>query len=167
MANYVYAWQHWHTLHASCERLLEPQISHAQFRRDLNKLTQLDKVNRIERDYFSKMLRTLSKLPQAQSEFAQAELSHLAERLTQQSASDDQAAGPENLSGFTRFILQVVESFLDAGAAVKRKKTAQQVYEDIASQRITPERAITVLAALNRGQKPGWLTDRWLNRGQD
>ncbi|WP_194867686.1 poly-gamma-glutamate synthase PgsB [Pseudoalteromonas sp. PPB1] len=165
--NYVYAWQHWHTLHASCERLLEPQISHAQFRRDLNKLTQLDKVNRIERDYFSKMLQTLSKLPQAQSEFAQAELSHLAERLTQQSASDDQAAGPESLSGFTRFILQVVESFLDAGAAVKRKKTAQQVYEDIASQRITPERAITVLAALNRGQKPGWLTERWLNRGQD
>lgn len=165
--NYVYAWQHWHALHASCERLLEPQISHAQFRRDLNKLTQLDKVNRIERDYFSQMLQTLSKLPQAQSEFAQAELSHLAERLTQQSASDEQAAGPESLSGVTRFVLQVVESFLDAGAAVKRKKTAQQVYQDIATQRITPERAITVLAALNRGQKPGWLTERWLNRGKD
>ncbi|MCG7536439.1 poly-gamma-glutamate synthase PgsB [Pseudoalteromonas sp. OOF1S-7] len=165
--NYVYAWQHWHTLHASCERLLEPQISHAQFRRDLNKLTQLDKVNRIERDYFSHMLQTLSKLPQAQSEFAQAELSHLAERLTQQNASDDQAAGPQSLSGLTRFVLQVVESFLDAGAAVKRKKTAQQVYRDIATQRITPERAISVLAALNRGQKPGWLTERWLNRNQD
>ena len=52
----------------------------------------------------------------------------------------------------------MAESFLDAGAAVKRKKIANQVYKDIATQRITLEKAITVLGKLNRNQKPGWLT---------
>ena len=63
-------------------------------------------------------------------------------------------------SKFRGFVNQVVESFLDAGAAVKRKKTAQQVYQDIADQRITIEKAISVLATLNRSQKPGWLTSK-------
>ncbi|WP_241652089.1 hypothetical protein [Pseudoalteromonas phenolica] len=77
-------------------------------------------------------------------------------------AKTDSSQDDEQLpkSKFRGFFNQVIESFLDAGAAVKRKKTAQQVYQDIADQRITIEKAISVLATLNRSQKPGWLTSK-------
>ncbi|TQF69861.1 poly-gamma-glutamate synthase PgsB [Pseudoalteromonas luteoviolacea] len=155
--NYVYAWQKWHQLHQTCDQLLSTHISQAQFRAGLLKLSQISRIGVIEHDYFHAFLAKLSKLPLAQNEFSQAEISHLKERL--QSDDDSQQADTQDIkqNRVMRFVLQVVESFLDAGAAVKRKKTAQQVYKDIAMQRITMEKAIVVLAALNRSQKPGWL----------
>ncbi|KZN38972.1 hypothetical protein N480_12130 [Pseudoalteromonas luteoviolacea S2607] len=155
--NYVYAWQKWHHLHQTCDQLLSPNISQAQFRAGLLKLSQISGIGVIEHDYFNRFLAQLSKLPHAQNEFSQAEIAHLKERL--QSDEGDQQGETDDVkqNRVTRFLLQVVESFLDAGAAVKRKKTAQQVYKDIAMQRITMEKAIAVLAALNRSQKPGWL----------
>ncbi|AOT07401.1 capsule biosynthesis protein CapB [Pseudoalteromonas luteoviolacea] len=155
--NYVYAWQKWHHLHQTCEHLLTPHISQAQFRQGLLKLAQTSRIGAIEHDYFNDFLGKLSKLPHAQNEFSQAEIAHLKERLQSKDPKSKEETSDVKQNRVTRFVLQVVESFLDAGAAVKRKKTAQQVYKDIASQRITLEKAIAVLAALNRSQKPGWL----------
>ncbi|KZN64494.1 hypothetical protein N473_14310 [Pseudoalteromonas luteoviolacea CPMOR-1] len=155
--NYVYAWQKWHHLHQTCDHLLTPHISQAQFRQGLLKLAQTSRIGVIEHDYFNDFLSKLSKLPHAQNEFSQAEIAHLKERLQSKDSKSNEETKDVKQNRVTRFVLQVVESFLDAGAAVKRKKTAQQVYKDIASQRITLEKAIAVLAALNRSQKPGWL----------
>ena len=58
------------------------------------------------------------------------------------------------------FLLKVAESFLEAGEAVKRKKLATQIYQDIASFRISIERATTLLHALNKSQKAGWLSTK-------
>ncbi|MDK2596313.1 poly-gamma-glutamate synthase PgsB [Pseudoalteromonas obscura] len=155
--NYVYAWQKWHHLHQTCDQLLSHHISQAQFRQGLLKLSQTSRIGVIEHDYFNAFLAKLSKLPHAQNEFSQAEIAHLKERLQTKDTQSNKEVEDIKQNRVTRFVLQVVESFLDAGAAVKRKKTAQQVYKDIASQRITLEKAIAVLAALNRSQKPGWL----------
>ncbi|MCF6440183.1 poly-gamma-glutamate synthase PgsB [Pseudoalteromonas luteoviolacea] len=155
--NYVYAWQKWHHLHQTCDHLLNHHISQAQFRQGLMKLAQTSRIGVIEHDYFNDFLGKLSKLPHAQNEFSQAEIAHLKERLQSKDPKSNSEEEEVKQNRVTRFVLQVVESFLDAGAAVKRKKTAQQVYKDIASQRITLEKAIAVLAALNRSQKPGWL----------
>lgn len=60
----------------------------------------------------------------------------------------------------------MIESFLDAGAAVKRKKLAIQIYDDIAEQRITLEKAIKLLSDMNRNQKSGWFAKKRKNNNE-
>jgi hypothetical protein len=51
----------------------------------------------------------------------------------------------------------VLEAFLDAGDAVRRRKTAHQIYKDLTAERISHERAAMELKKLNKRQKGGWL----------
>jgi len=53
-----------------------------------------------------------------------------------------------------------VESFLDAGDAVKRRKRADRIYRDLVAERISQARAAAELQALNKRQKGGWLLAR-------
>jgi gamma-polyglutamate synthase len=55
-------------------------------------------------------------------------------------------------------LLDWLEGFLDAGDAVKRKKKANRIYEDLINQRISHPRAIHELSNLNKRQKGGWLS---------
>ena len=54
-------------------------------------------------------------------------------------------------------VLDFIEAFLDAGDAVKRRKRANAIYQDLADQRISHDRAANELQTLNKRQKGGWL----------
>ncbi len=45
---------------------------------------------------------------------------------------------------------------MDAGDAVKRRKQANQIYQDMIDKRISHERAAVELQLLNKRQKGGW-----------
>lgn len=60
--------------------------------------------------------------------------------------------------GLSAKLLGLLEAFLDAGDAVKRRKTADIIYKDLVNERISIGRAILELQALNKRQKGGWLT---------
>lgn len=156
--NYVYAWQKYQKTHQLCKKLLNKQINQAEFRALLMQFAQQDRFSVLETDYLDNALISIAALSHAQNEFSQAEITHIKEKLTHAHTVINNDTHAARHSKLVTFVLQVIESFLDAGAAVKRKKTAQQVYVDIAQQRITIEKAISVLAKLNRGQKPGWLS---------
>jgi gamma-polyglutamate synthase len=53
--------------------------------------------------------------------------------------------------------LSALERFLDAGDAVKRRKIADQIYEDMIAARISTTRAAYELKKLTQRQKGGWL----------
>ena len=50
-----------------------------------------------------------------------------------------------------------LETVLDAGDAVRRRKTADRIYADLATQRISIARAAVELKELTKRQKGGWL----------
>ena len=158
--NYVYMWQQWQKIYQICETLKSPITKQSEFRKQLLTLAQQPKFSAIEVDYLKQAMEIITHSEHAQNEFSQAEIKYIQEKIA--AAKTDSSQDDEQLpkSKFRGFFNQVIESFLDAGAAVKRKKTAQQVYQDIADQRITIEKAISVLATLNRSQKPGWLTSK-------
>ena len=54
-------------------------------------------------------------------------------------------------------VINIIEAFLDAGDAIKRRKKADKVYRDLAHERISQTRAISELQALTYRQKGGWL----------
>jgi len=158
--NYVYMWQQWQKIYHLCETLKSTATKQSDFRKLLLNLAQQPKFSAIEIDYLLEAITEIAHSEHAQNEFSQAELKHIHEKINLAKSEDTLEESNLPKGKFRGFMNQVVESFLDAGAAVKRKKMAQQVYQDIADQRITVERAISVLATLNRSQKPGWLTSK-------
>ena len=62
--------------------------------------------------------------------------------------------------GWLERLVGAVESFLDAGDAVKRRKRADRIYRDLIAERISQARAAAELQALNKRQKGGWLLAR-------
>lgn len=155
---YVYSWQQWQRIHDSITTLLNPDSTAEQFKKTLTRLSLITKFSQLEHAYLHDSLSRIKQMHHAQNEYSQAELLHISERLENYSHLEYENTESVQKNRITRFATQVAESFLDAGAAVKRKKIANQVYKDIASKRITLEKAIEVLGKLNRNQKPGWLS---------
>ena len=59
--------------------------------------------------------------------------------------------------GWLTTLLLRVEEFLDPGDAVRRRRKADRIYEDLVTERISRERAIAELQVLSQRQKGGWL----------
>ncbi|MCG9769592.1 poly-gamma-glutamate synthase PgsB [Pseudoalteromonas piscicida] len=154
---YVYMWQKWQLFNQHCERLSRRSVTQTEFRNGLSRILQQEELSAIECQYLADKLDLFKMLPNAQSEFSQAELTQIKRKLEQQTQRLESKDNTRARSPLTRFLNKLVESFLDAGAAVKRKKIAVQVYKDIADFRITIEKATLILSELNRSQKPGWL----------
>lgn len=57
----------------------------------------------------------------------------------------------------TVFMINLAEALLDPGQAIKRRKAANQIYQDLADERISHARAAIELQTLNKKQKGGWL----------
>lgn len=155
---YVYSWQQWQRIYDTTQTLLDTDSSVDQFRQALTRLSLINQFSQLELAYLNDTLIKIKKAHHAQNEYSQAELQHISERLNKQQKVKNEPATQNQQNAIKRFAIQVAESFLDAGAAVKRKKVAMQVYSDIANSRITLEKAIEVLGQLNRNQKPGWLS---------
>ncbi len=77
----------------------------------------------------------------------------LAARGTDQETGE---SGPRS-DGVLAALLGVVEGLVDAFFAIKRRNTADQVYADLANQRIGRDRAAQEIQKLNAAQKGGWL----------
>lgn len=59
--------------------------------------------------------------------------------------------------GWLTALLDVVEGFLEPGDSVKRRKTADRIYKDVVTERISSKRAVAELQTLTQRQKGGWL----------
>jgi len=66
------------------------------------------------------------------------------------------SSGADNNGWFTTVLLRL-EEFLDPGDAVRRRNRADRIYEDLITERISRDRAVTELQALSQRQKGGWL----------
>lgn len=153
---FVNAWQKWQKIDVTIKTMLSKNIAKDEFARLTSGLSHDHITNLIACNRLSQEIALLKKHPAAQNEFIQADLQVLEQRLVLQSTPKDEPRS-HHIHPIMRFIIQVAESFLDAGAAVKRKKRALQIYDDIANQRITIEKAVELLRTLNRSQKQGWL----------
>ena len=70
----------------------------------------------------------------------------------------DDVAG-DHLSG--------LESFLDAGDAIKRRREANRIYRDLMAERVSSRAAVAMLQALTKRQKGGWLEKSFARKGSN
>lgn len=151
----VYRFQAWDNVHAflkeldSGDRVLaENAISRLASWEDFGLLDEKELPETVER---------VKKSMMAQTEFFQALINNLLTRHSKILKEKKQSLGVAvHRSRLARF-LDVLEVLLDSGDAVRRRKKADHIYADLASQRISQERATMELQKLNKRQKGGWL----------
>ncbi len=162
--DFVYRFQAWERCHALCEQLFHGRAT--DIGEALRGLVGFAEFAPLSAAYVRDALARFRDTPGAQTETAQAQVGLIEENLRRQVEAVEQGFtatgdGSETVTAWQRFLRWAVEGlehFLDSGDAVRRRKHADLVYRELAAQRISLDRAVQELQALNKRQKGGWLS---------
>ena len=157
--DFVYQWQAWDTHHKLARQLLEGDTGEALEAARL--LANREQFGPLDIEFLTDALATASERRETQVEATQAEIALTQSRLARQKSTTSESTLQRRSSGIRDKLIGALEAFLDAGAAVKRRKRANRIYTDLANQRISHERAVLELMRVNKEQKGGWLKERW------
>jgi poly-gamma-glutamate synthase PgsB/CapB len=155
--DYVYRWQAWEKCYLSGQKLLnerQPEI----FEQGFNELSAFQDYGILCEDYLEEVLAKAKGIGIAQTERYQAGFS-----LVKSNLHNAMAEIKETLksvvpkSNIKTKVVGFLESILDAGDAVKRRKRANLIYKDLINERISHDRAAIELKKLNQRQKGGWF----------
>jgi len=156
--DFVYRWQAWETCYRACQDLRSREPAVAE--QGLRALSTFQEYGLLCDETVRSMVEEVRHSQMAQSELFQGELTVILSSLDtamQALTADLNRRGGNSLLDR---LLEHVESFLDAGDAIKRRKQANRIYRDLAAERISHERAALELQSLTRRQKGGWLQQR-------
>ncbi|MFQ5643141.1 MAG: hypothetical protein ACE5FQ_05505 [Thiogranum sp.] len=161
--DFVYRWQAWEICWQACRQLAAHDEASAE--RGLQALASFQEFGPVCAATVRNTIAAVRHSEIAQSERFQNQLQVIETTMQQQlAAAHSQSAG--HTAGWANRFIHALESFLDAGDAVKRRKRANLIYRDLASERISHARAVIELQKLNKRQKGGWLLSRltsWLD----
>jgi poly-gamma-glutamate synthase PgsB/CapB len=152
---FVYAWQAWERCHQACRQLRSRDAAEAEA--GLRQLAAFRDYGLLSEELVRETVAVVKKSPLAQREIFQAELTLILANLETALLQLRGRRGPAGSKGWLVALLSAVESFLDAGDAVKRRKIANRIYRDLVHERISHARAAQELQELNQRQKGGWL----------
>ncbi|GAB4537668.1 MAG: hypothetical protein Fur0020_06390 [Thermodesulfovibrionia bacterium] len=155
--DFVYRWQAWERCYKYCKQILEG--NQKEFEEGLSNLSTFQDFGILCEEYVRETVEKARRLPYAQNEKAQAELTVTLSNLENQMKWIGEAMGANPKIGIITRLLDVVERFMDIGDAIKRRRMADRIYKDLANERISLERAAKELNNLNKRQKGGWLKE--------
>ncbi len=156
--DYVYRWQAWEKCFLICQKLMNERDS-ALFEQGFNELSAFQDYGILCQDYVKDVLAKAGHMQIAQTERYQSGLSLVESNL--ENAMDEiketlKSTVPTR--SIKTKIAEFLESILDAGDAVKRRKRANLIYKDLVNERISHDRAAIELKKLNKRQKGGWFS---------
>ena len=160
--DFVYRWQAWDRCHRACEQLASRDG--AVFREGLRALADFQEFGLLTEAAVGDALAAAHDSSHGQSEHAQAELRVIASRFEQTMAEIRGGLSRVRRTSRLEQAIRAIEGFVDAGDALWRRKRANQIYDDLVSQRISSARAVTELMMLTQRQKGGWLYHSLLGR---
>jgi hypothetical protein len=158
--DFVYRWQAWETCHQACQELRSKPRDVAES--GLRTLSAFQEYGVLCEETVRATVEEVRHSQNAQSELFQGELTVILSNLdnAMERVNRQLSTSGDGGSGALSKLLSYTEAFLDSGDAVKRRKRANRIYQDLSSERISHERAALELQALNKRQKGGWLQRR-------
>lgn len=154
--DFVYCWHAWEICYKACQQL--SSLSKTESASGLRALAAFLEHNILTEETVRATVATVLDSAISQNELYHAELevilANLEKSLEKLTAKQAQKI---KITSWLSSIGSGIESFLDSGDAVKRRKKADQIYQDLADKRIAFERAAAELRILNNRQKGGWL----------
>lgn len=159
--DFIYRWQTWDNTHRLCQQLNSSSARQAE--NAAKALANVSDFGLLDEYLVSQTCQAVRDKKIAQTELFQAELSVIQANLARQLRQiGDALDNSSEQSTLIDRLISSLEAFLDPGNAVRRRKTAERIYQDLADQRISVERAVVELQRLNKEQKGGWLRQRLL-----
>jgi len=161
--DFVYRWQAWETCYLACQQLADTDEAIAE--RGLRTLASFQEFGPLCEETVAHTLAAVRHSEIAQSERFQSQLKIIETSMQQQLEAVREQSSGSSATNWMHKVIHAIESFLDAGDAVKRRKRANLIYRDLANERISHARAVIELQKLNKRQKGGWLLNRltlWL-----
>ncbi|VAW78299.1 hypothetical protein MNBD_GAMMA14-1699 [hydrothermal vent metagenome] len=162
--DFVYRWQAWDVCYQACRQLASNDEVIAE--RGLRFLASFQEFGPLCEETVRHTLAAVRHSDIAQSERFQSQLQIIETSMQQQLDTVRDLSSGHSGTSRIQVIIHAIESFLDAGDAVKRRKRANLIYRDLANERISHARAVIELQKLNKRQKGGWLLNRltsWLD----
>lgn len=162
--NYVYAWQAWDDAYQAVGSMQKDTSEGIEA--GLLRLTEFSEFESLCMEPVKQALQWVTERPYSQNEKVQALIRTVRLKLKKEQTSpelekkENEDQPDFNETHWGRVISQLVgwlEGLMDPGDAVRRRKTANQVYKDLAEERISLARASEVLKKLISRQKGGWL----------
>jgi poly-gamma-glutamate synthase PgsB/CapB len=158
--DWVYRWQAWDSIHAAGRQIFHG--GRVEANRAIQFLAGFSEYGLLSAEYMRDLLSRAPGLQVAQSESFQAALRLIGMNLEARlkPAAQATSAADQPASGVWLKLLTWTESFLDVGDAVRRRRTADRIYRDMVTRRISTSRAAEELQYLNKRQKGGWFIRR-------
>lgn len=153
--DFVYRWQAWDTCHKACTLLQSSEPEQA--RQGLAALSSFQEFGLLCDEPVQRTIAQVKESTVAQNEHFQSELTIITSRLERTMQEIRSQMSATRTTGWLEKIFAAIEAFLDAGDAVKRRKMANRIYQDLITERISHARAALELQGLNKRQKGGWL----------
>ncbi len=157
--DFVYRWQAWDICHRASLQLQSDNETESG--KGLQLLAGFQEYGFLAEEMVRETVAKVTDSAMAQNERYQAELKLILSNLDAAlgKLNMQKAAHGEKTSPFSR-LNDALEAFLDAFDAVRRRKRADRIYQDMVDERISHERAAVELQRLNKRQKGGWL--KWI-----
>ncbi|MBI4861833.1 MAG: hypothetical protein HY815_16475 [Candidatus Riflebacteria bacterium] len=156
--DFVYRWQAWDACRAACNRLRTQDPD--EIAQGLSQLDEFTEFGILSEEYVLETIRGLRERPVARSEKIQTALDNLSRRHELAMKTVRHSLDKTERLGALAWIVSGVESLLETGDTIRRRKAADQIYEDLVHLRIGQARAVAELQALNKRQHGGWLLKR-------
>jgi poly-gamma-glutamate synthase PgsB/CapB len=160
--DFVYRWQAWAQCHAACADLHARDA--ATFRLGLAGLAAFQEYGLLCEQHVHDTLAVARRSPHGQLAVAQAQLAQICAALERTMIEVHSQLAASREQGLLERAVLMVEGFVDAGDAVRRRRVANRIYDDLVAQRISHARAAIELQRLTQQQKGGWLYERLRER---
>jgi poly-gamma-glutamate synthase PgsB/CapB len=153
--DFVYRWQAWEKCHELVTKVRSNEI--LQVHDGLQGLSFFNDFGVLSENSVRSVLEEAKNSDKTRTEQMQASLSIIETNLESKMKEVRQAADAGVSTGLLSHIFGVLESLLDAGDAISRRKKSELIYKDLVGERISIEQAALELQKLNKRQKGGWL----------
>lgn len=168
--DFVYRFHAWDTCFEACEATQDRRLVVAE--KAIAALIAMPEIGQLCIEKLAITIQRCRTNKLLQRTDLQLQLDILEKRIETASRSDHQvaAAGTKNQSlhrtdlkhaagQLHQWSLQWAEEFLDVNDSIRRREKAELIYRDYVTCRISRQRAVVELRALNKRQKGGWLKE--------
>ena len=153
--DFVYRWLAWDTCYRACEDLVANDL--LLRRRGMTFLSGFQEFGLLSQQKVLQTLASVRGSSAGNQDRVRAELAVVEGNLELSMRAVLAAINAQRSTGLMEKVLNVLEGYLDATDAVRRRRRADQIYKDLVTRRISEARAVLELQTLTRRQKGGWL----------
>jgi poly-gamma-glutamate synthase PgsB/CapB len=166
--DFAYRWVAWDSCAVACRDLATADPNRIET--GLRSLSQLPRFGVICHEHLRSTLAALGSDDALHNAPLLSRIREIEDRLDAEVRSATGSAKLERRSDkkqnrWVAALLGFLESLLDAGDAIKRRREANRIYRDLVAERVSSRAAVAMLQALTKRQKGGWLEKSLARRG--